>query len=162
MSIKGFCKKVSYRQKKLEIFTEKGVEVVGTSQGEYILETSGTDIKRVLKLPGIDTERTTSNHILDIYENFGIEAARIRIMNEINIVFVYFNIDVTYRHISLLAEAITAQGKMMAISRNGINRVYSSPFRKCSFEETVDISIKAAVYSVKEPLRGVTENVMMG
>lgn len=50
----------------------------------------------------------------------------------------------------------------MAISRNGINRVYSSPFRKCSFEETVDILIKAAVYSVKEPLKGVTENVMMG
>lgn len=50
----------------------------------------------------------------------------------------------------------------MAISRNGINRVYTSPFRNCSFEETVDILIKAAVYANIEPLRGVTENVMMG
>lgn len=50
----------------------------------------------------------------------------------------------------------------MAISRNGINRVYSSPFRKSSFEETVDILIKAAAFSNMEPLKGVTENVMMG
>lgn len=50
----------------------------------------------------------------------------------------------------------------MAISRNGINRVYSSPFRKCSFEETVDILIKAAGFSINEPLKGVTENVMLG
>ena len=50
----------------------------------------------------------------------------------------------------------------MSISRNGINRVYTSPFRKCSFEETVDILIKAAVYANKENLKGVTENVMMG
>lgn len=51
---------------------------------------------------------------------------------------------------------------MMSISRNGINRVYTSPFRKCSFEETVDILIKAAVYANKDNLKGVTENVMMG
>ncbi len=50
----------------------------------------------------------------------------------------------------------------MAISRNGINRVYSSPFRKCSFEETVDILIKASGFSINEPLKGVTENVMLG
>lgn len=50
----------------------------------------------------------------------------------------------------------------MAISRNGINRVYSSPFRKSSFEETVDILIKAAVFSNLEPLKGTTENIMMG
>ena len=51
---------------------------------------------------------------------------------------------------------------MMAISRNGINRVYSSPFRKSSFEETVDILIKASIYSTEEFLKGVTENVMVG
>mgnify|MGYP006879610839 CR=1 FL=1 len=50
----------------------------------------------------------------------------------------------------------------MAISRNGINWVYSSPFRKCSFEETVDVLIKAATFSIYEPLRGVTENIMLG
>lgn len=50
----------------------------------------------------------------------------------------------------------------MSISRNGINRVYSSPFRKSSFEETVDILIKAAAFSNVEPLKGTTENIMMG
>ena len=51
---------------------------------------------------------------------------------------------------------------MMSISRNGINRVYKSPLRKCSFEETVDILIKAAVYANQDLLKGVSENVMMG
>jgi len=50
----------------------------------------------------------------------------------------------------------------MAISWNGINRVYYSPFWKCSFEETVDILVKAAAFSINEPLKGVTENVMLG
>ena len=126
------------------------------------METSGTDIKRVLKLPQVDRVRTTTNHIWDIYVNFGIEAARISIMREIRVVFTFFNIYVNYRHIALLADCITQQGKMMSISRNGINRVYKSPFRKCSFEETVDILIKAAVYANKDNLNGVTENIMFG
>ncbi|MCP4294259.1 MAG: hypothetical protein GY786_01485 [Proteobacteria bacterium] len=117
---------------------------------------------RVLKLPGVDTVRTYTNHVWDNYLNFGVEAARISIIREINLVFSFFNIYVNDRHIGLLAETITAQGKLMSISRNGINRVYVSPLRKCSFEETVDILIKAAVYANVDLLKGVSENVMMG
>jgi hypothetical protein len=54
MSIKGFCKKVSYRRQKLEKYTVKGKEVDGDPEGEYVLETSGTDIRRVLRLKGVD------------------------------------------------------------------------------------------------------------
>ena len=162
MNIKGFCQKVSYKRKELRVYTEKGIEILGEKEGEYILETSGTDIRKVLRIDGIDKVRTTTNDIWDIYKTFGVEAARISIMREIQLVFSFFNIYVNYRHIALLAEAITAQGKLMSISRNGINRVYQSPFRKCSFEETVEILIKAAVFADVDLLKGVTENVMMG
>ena len=50
----------------------------------------------------------------------------------------------------------------MSISRNGINRVYKSALRKCSFEETVDILTDASVFADLDLLKGVTENVMMG
>ncbi len=162
MNIKGFCKKVSYRRKVCKKYSEKGIEKIGDKEGEFILETSGTDIKRVLRLKGVDKVRTTTNDIWDIYCNFGVEASRIAIMREIQVVFSFFNIYVNYRHITLLAETITARGKLMSISRNGINRVYQSAFRKCSFEETVDILIKAAVYANVDCLKGVTENIMMG
>ena len=155
MPITGFCNKVSLRQKKIPSFT-------GNQEVEFILETSGTDLKKVLTLPYIDKSRTTTNDIWDIYRNLGIEATRLAIMREIRIVFNFFNIYVNYRHIALLTDTITNNGKMMAISRNGINRVYQSPFRKCSFEETVDILINAAVFADVDSIKGVTESVMLG
>lgn len=162
MPIKGFCKKVSYRNQRVQKYSANGLEILGPKEGEFVLETSGTDLLRVLVLPFVDKRRTTSNHIWDIYPLFGIEAARSAILKEIRVVFEFFNIDVNYRHIALLADTITSYGKLMSISRNGINRVYQSPFRKCSFEETVDILTEAAVYADVDFLKGVTENVMVG
>ena len=162
MAIKGFCKKVSYRRQKHFSYGVSGVEVSGEKEGEYILETSGTDIAKVLRLPLVDKTRSTTNDIWDIYVNFGVEAARQAVMREIKVVFSFFNIYVNYRHITLLANTITNNGKLMSISRNGINRVYQSPLRKCSFEETVDILTEAAVFADIDGLKGVTENIIMG
>ena len=106
MPIKGFCKKVSYRRKVFKKFTDNGIENTGPKEGEFILETSGTNIAKVLHFPFIDKTRTTTNHIIDIYNVFGIEAARNAILSEIRIVFEFFNIYVNYRHISLLVDAI--------------------------------------------------------
>lgn len=162
MPIKGFCKKVSYRRQKAKKFGENGIEIDGEKEGEFVLETSGTDIRRVLSLPLVDKVRTTTNHLWDVYNNFGIEAARRSLLREIRLVLEFFNIYVNYRHVALLADCITASGRLMAISRTGINRVYQSPFRKCSFEETVDILVEAAVFAEKDLLKGVSENVMVG
>jgi len=50
----------------------------------------------------------------------------------------------------------------MAITRHGINRNDTGPMMRCSFEETVDILLDAAIYAEGDPLRGVTENIMLG
>jgi DNA-directed RNA polymerase II subunit RPB1 len=163
LPIKGFCKKVSYRREPVKVFShDKGIEVVGDKDGEYILETSGTDLAKILSFPYVDTKRTTTNHILDIYKVLGIEATREAILREIRIVFYYFEIYVNYRHTILLADVICSNGKPMSISRNGINRVYQSVLRKSSFEETVEIFLEASAFSEIDELRGVTENVMLG
>merc|ERR1712048_116278 len=44
----------------------------------------------------------------------------------------------------------------------GINRVDSGPLLRCSFEETVDMLMDAAVFAEEEILKGVTENIMLG
>lgn len=100
------------------------MQPIGPSEGEFVLETSGTDLLKVLVLPLVDKKRTTSNHIWDIHQLFGIEATRTSILKEIWVVFDFFNIYVNYRHIALLADTITSNGKLMSISRNGINWVY--------------------------------------
>ena len=163
MPIKGFCKKVSYKQEKVKAFSNiKGVEDVGDKDGEYILETTGSGLSKVLSYPFVDSRRTTTNHIMDIYEVLGIEATREAILREIRLVFYFFEIYVNYRHTILLADVVTSGGKPMSISRNGINRVYQSVMRKSSFEETVEIFLEASAFAEIDELRGVTENVMLG
>lgn len=163
LPIKGFCKKVSYRRDKVKAFSAiKGEEIIGDKEGEYILETSGTDIAKVLSFPFVDTRRTSTNHIMDIYNVFGIEATREAMLREIRMVLEFFGIYVNYRHTILLADVVTSNGKPMSISRNGINRVYQSVLRKSSFEETVEIFLEASAFAELDELRGVTENVMLG
>ena len=163
MPIKGFCKKVSFKREIVKAFSAvKGIETIGDKDGEYILETSGSDLAKVLSFPYVDTRRTTTNHVMDIYGVLGIEATREAIVREIRIVFYFFEIYVNYRHTILLADVMTANGKPMSISRNGINRVYQSVLRKSSFEETVEIFLEASAFAEIDDLRGVTENVMLG
>ena len=50
----------------------------------------------------------------------------------------------------------------LSIARHGINRIDSGALRKCSFEETVEILVEAAVYSENDHLTGITENIIMG
>lgn len=69
------------------MYSDYGVVTEGPKEGEFVLETTGTNLSRVLKLKGIDWSKTTSNHITDIYLTLGIEAARQAIINEINLVF---------------------------------------------------------------------------
>jgi DNA-directed RNA polymerase beta' subunit len=57
---------------------------------------------------------------------------------------------------------MTNKGKLMAITRHGINRTLSGPLMKCSFEETINVLIDATVNSEKDELKGVTENIMLG
>jgi DNA-directed RNA polymerase II subunit RPB1 len=64
--------------------------------------------------------------------------------------------------LACLVDVMTMQGHLMAIDRHGINRVESGPLLRCSFEETVDMLMDAAVYAEEEILKGVTENIMLG
>ena len=42
----------------------------------------------------------------------------------------------------------------MAITRHGINRQEVGALMRCSFEETVDILMEAAVHSESDPVKG--------
>ena len=58
---------------------------------------------------------------------------------------------------------MTQRGRLTSITRHGINRVDTSgPLRKCSFEETVEILLEAAIYSEKDLLAGISENIVLG
>ena len=57
---------------------------------------------------------------------------------------------------------MTTRGGLMSIDRHGINRSERGPLAKCSFEETPDIIVKAAMFGEYDHMEGVSGNIMMG
>ncbi|KDN42992.1 putative RPO21-DNA-directed RNA polymerase II, 215 kd subunit [Tilletiaria anomala UBC 951] len=129
---------------------------------EWVLDTQGTNLKEVLAVEGVDTVRTVSNNCVEIFNVFGIEAARNSLLREMRMVIEFGGSYVNYRHIGLLVDIMTTQGKLMAITRHGINRTDQGALMRSSFEETVEILIEAAAMGEADDCKGVAENVLLG
>jgi DNA-directed RNA polymerase II subunit RPB1 len=126
----------------------------------WILLTDGTNLIDLLNNPYVDSKNTYSNDIHEIYSILGIEAARACILNEIDEIMedAYTN----KRHTELLADIMTYRGKLTPINRQGINTGDIGALAKCSFEDTTDQLLKAALFSEKDTLNGVSSNIMVG
>ncbi|KAF9603034.1 hypothetical protein IFM89_033759 [Coptis chinensis] len=129
---------------------------------EWMVDTEGVNLLAVMCHEDVDAKRTTSNHLIEVLEVLGIEAARRALLDELRKVLSFDGSYVNYRHLAVLCDTMTYRGHLMAITRHGINRNDTGPLMRCSFEETVDILLGAAVYAETDHLRGVTENIMLG
>ncbi|XP_004512182.1 DNA-directed RNA polymerase II subunit RPB1 [Cicer arietinum] len=129
---------------------------------EWMLDTEGVNLLAVMCHEDVDAKRTTSNHLIEVIEVLGIEAVRRSLLDELRVVISFDGSYVNYRHLAILCDTMTYRGHLMAITRHGINRNDTGPMMRCSFEETVDILLDAAVYAETDYLRGVTENIMLG
>jgi len=129
---------------------------------ELVLYTEGTNLKGVLRTQGVDTTRTTSNHIHEIAETLGVEAARQIIIDEAKSVLDEQGLDVDIRHIMLVADLMTATGEIRQIGRHGISGEQSSVLARAAFEVTVRHLIQASIIGEEDQLRGITENVILG
>ncbi len=129
---------------------------------ELVLYTEGTNLKGVLRIKGVDTTRTISNHIHEIAETLGVEAARQIIIDEAKSVLDEQGLDVDIRHIMLVADLMTATGEIRQIGRHGISGEQSSVLARAAFEVTVRHLIQASIIGEEDQLRGITENVILG
>ncbi len=124
--------------------------------------TDGTSLQQVLSMKDVDYRRTYTNDIIEIFKILGIEGVRKAIERELNHVISFDGSYVNYRHVALLCDVMTTKGHLMSITRHGINRQDLSPIMKSSFEETVDVLIEAAAHSEYDPLKGVSESILLG
>ena len=129
---------------------------------EWILDTDGINLREILNYSGVDATKTYSNDIYEMYEIFGIEAAKKILLTELRDVIDDAGNYVNYRHLSLLCDTMTNRGSLMSIDRFGINRGNIGPLAKCSFEETTDQLFKASMFGETDKLTGVSSNIMMG
>lgn len=98
--------------------------------------------------PDVDYKRTVSNHLIEIMDVLGIEAARLALLKEMRGVIEFDGSYVNYRHLAALVDSMTSRGHFMAITRHGINRQENGPLAQCSFEETVDILFRRVPFHV--------------
>ena len=128
----------------------------------WVLDTLGTNLLDILALDFVDKTRTTSNHIIEIYETFGIEAARQSIFDEFSEVIEFDSTYINYHHLVMLADRMTCNDKMVSIFRHGINNDDIGAIAKASFEETPEMFLKAAKHGELDNMKGVSANIMCG
>ena len=113
------------------------------NEQEYYLQLEGFNFEAVKKYADeIDINRIGTNDIGGILSIYGIEACRSAIVKEIVNVFDAYSINVDKRHLGLIADYITYQGKYRSFSRKGIS-YSSSPLLKMTYETTMEFLIDA-------------------
>lgn len=136
--------------------------LVTEEKGEWVIRTDGSNMPKVLDVAGIDPTRTTTNHIHEIAKTLGIEAARSVIIREAMGVLEEQGLDVDIRHVMLVADIMTVTGEVRQIGRHGISGEKSSVLARAAFEITVPNIVEASIKGESDPLKGVTENVIVG
>jgi DNA-directed RNA polymerase II subunit RPB1 len=157
--VRGIKKVYLSHKKKPRWSDSKGFE---DEPKEWIIETDGSNLGDVILFPDVDHTRTISNDVNEMFAVLGVEGARSSLYFELNAVLSFDGSSVNYRHIACLADCMTYSGTILAVSRHGISKGESGPMLRASFEETVEVFMKAAAFSQYDFLDGVTENVMLG
>ena len=128
----------------------------------WVLDTTGTNLMDVLALDFIDSKRTYSNDMNEVFNVLGIEAARQIIFNEFNEVMEFSDVYINYHHLSILCDRMTMTKDMVAIFRSGLHKDDIGPIAKATFEVHTEILLDAARHADFDDMRGVSANVMCG
>ena len=131
-------------------------------QDIWTLQTTGSNLLDILAEDFIDSARTISNDIKEVYDVLGIEAARQIIYNEIIDVMKASGVSINYHHLSLLCDRMTSKEGMVSIFRSGILNDNIGPISKSTFEVHTEVLLTASRHADFDHMRGVSANIMTG
>ena len=129
---------------------------------EYVVLTSGINMYDIRFIEGVDVLRTCCNDVMQIYDIFGIEAARIALLRELTNMIEGAGKFVNYHHVSVIVDLMTRDGVMISIDRHGMGRTDAAPLGKVSFEKPVEQLLIASVFNETDPMKGVSARIMAG
>jgi DNA-directed RNA polymerase subunit A" len=138
-----------------DIFYEK---IVLPDEEEWFARTVGSNFNNIMLMQSVDTERTTSNNIWDIYNRMGIEAARESLRREFSSIMGGIN----SAHTDILIDRMTFSGTVNSISRYTLKGEDSSVLGKASFEESLENFIQASIAGTFEPATGNSASIVCG
>ena len=152
---------------KIRDFRVKGINdvthvVIRKESDGYVLYTEGSNLQDALEIDGVNPHKIYTNNLREIYQVLGIEATRNAIIREAMNVLREQGMDVDIRHIVLVADMMTTDGSISQIGRHGISGSKNSALARAAFEVTIKHLLGAGIAGTKDPLRGITENVILG
>ncbi|KAF9107262.1 hypothetical protein BGX29_006781 [Mortierella sp. GBA35] len=143
----------------------KGIDRVFMSEDEKgtpQVATEGVNLKGIWEYADlIDVNSIYSNDIGAILRTYGVEAARMAIIQEISGVFGAYGIDVDRRHLTLIADYMTFESGFKPFNRMGIESS-TSPFLKMSFERTCHFLTQATLHGDFDGLESPSARIVMG
>ena len=130
----------------------------------HVVDTLGTNLCELGVIPCVDWAQSTTNNLHEVAETLGIEATVHVLFHEVRTTITGDGTYVDARHMLQIAASMTAQGWLKAISRHGMNKPGSGtgPLVRCSFEETSDVLMDAALFGEVDDSRGVTSSIING
>ncbi len=135
--------------------------IISREEDEWVINTLGSNLKKVMKIEGVDPYRTKCNNIFEVMDVLGIEAARNAIIDQAEYTLDEQGLNVNVRYIMLLADLMTFTGEIKAIGRYGIAGEKNSVLARAAFEETKKHLISASIRNDSDDLSGIVENIMM-
>jgi DNA-directed RNA polymerase III subunit RPC1 len=120
----------------------------------------GYGLRYCMNTEGVDPHHTQTNSVIETLQVLGIEAARSKIITEIQEVTKGLSIDP--RHMYLLADVMTYKGEVLGITRFGLAKMRDSVLQLASFEKTADHVFDAGAAGKVDPIEGVSESVIVG
>ncbi|KAL2218370.1 putative DNA-directed RNA polymerase III largest subunit [Thermoascus aurantiacus ATCC 26904] len=120
----------------------------------------GYGLRDCMTTLGVDGYHTYTNHVMEMRDVLGIEAARLTIISEISEVMKDMGIDP--RHMQLLADVMTYKGDILGITRFGLSKMRDSVLQLASFEKTADHLFDAGGAGRTDLVEGVSECIIMG
>lgn len=73
----------------------------------YVMLPFSSGLQDVMGIEGVDGRKTTSNHVIEVQQTLGIEAARKCIIEEIKYTMESHGMNIDIRHMMLLADVMT-------------------------------------------------------
>jgi len=128
---------------------------------EFIILTSGSNLKDVLKVEEVDEKKTITNNVLEVRDILGIEAARQAIITETSKVIEDQGLTIDIRHLMLLADTMCTSGKVKGVTRGGITGEKESVLARATFETPIKHIIDASLVGERDTLNSVIENVLV-
>lgn len=129
---------------------------------EHVIYTSGVNLKEIRYLNGIDINRTFSDDVKQMFDTFGIEIARSRLISEFRKAYENAGNNVNSQHIALLADLMCFTGVPLSADRHGMKSATMDPLSKASFEKSIEILFQAAVFNEVDKQEGVSSRIYTG